>query len=214
MPLGGYDNAGHYEVFRYEPGVDTTLCVSCSFTLSIPSSDAGLTPNGLSLLEDGRVFFTTGEQLTLRDSNEKADAYEWEDGKQELISTGTSPTDAELLSVSPDGRNAFFFTRQKLVPEDENGHNVRLYTAREGGGFAFGPPIFQCAASDECHGASTRAAPPLAAGTTAGTPGQLSEEKSAKCSKSKVRRKGKCVKRHARKHHQHKRANTNSGGGK
>jgi len=214
MPIDGYDSAGHYEVFRYAQG-GSPQCVSCAFTTAIPQSDATLTPYGSSLTDDGRVFFTTGEQLTLRDTNEKTDAYEWEDGKQELISTGTSPSDSELLSVSSDGKDAFFFTRQKLVPEDENGNNIRLYTTRESGGFAFGPPQFQCAASDECHGASTAPTPPLAAGTTAGSPGQFSEEKQAKCRKGKVKRRGKCVSRHQHKRHNHKRAaKTTRGGGK
>jgi hypothetical protein len=214
MPIDGYDSAGHYEVFRYAPG-DSPRCVSCAFTTSLPQSDAVLTPYGLSLLSDGRVFFTTGEQLTLRDTNEAKDAYEWSSGKQELISTGTAPTDSELLSVSSDGTDAFFFTRQKLVPEDDNGANIRLYTAREQGGFAFGPPQFSCAASDECHGASSAPAPPLAAGTTAGTPGQFTEEAKAKCRKGKVKRRGKCVSRKQHKRHNHKRAaKTTRGGGK
>jgi hypothetical protein len=216
MPIDGYGSAGHYEVFRYAPQAGAgPACVSCSPSLATPASDARLTPSGLSLLEDGRVFFTTAEQLTLRDTNEKTDAYEWEDGHQELISTGTSPSDSELLSVSSDGRNAFFFSREKLVPEDSNGGNVRLYTARENGGFAFGPPQFQCAASDECHGASTAPAPPLAAGTTAGTPGQFKKEAKAKCRKGKVKRRGKCVNRHPHKRQNHKRAaKATRGGGK
>jgi hypothetical protein len=215
IPIDGYDSAGHYEVFRYAAGGAGPACVSCSVTTASPSSDATLTPFGLSLLEDGRVFFTTAEQLTLRDSNQKRDAYEWENGKQELISTGTSPSDSELLSVSSDGTDAFFFTRQKLVPGDENGSSVRLYDAREGGGFAFGPPQFSCAASDECHGASTAPASPLAAGTTAGTPGQFKEEAQAKCRRGKVKRRGRCVNRHPHKRHNHKRAaKAKRGGGK
>ncbi len=220
LPLDGYDSGGRYEVFRSEHG-GTPECLSCAPTLAIPTSDATLTPYGQSLLADGRVFFTTGEQLTLRDTNEKRDAYEWSGGKQELISTGTSPSDSELLSASSDGKDVFFFARQKLVPGDENGDNVRLYDAREGGGFEFGPPTFQCAASDECHGASTKAAPPLGAATTAGTPGQFEEQvKSGKCGKGKVKRRGRCVRRKAHTQRPHKRnahkraAKANRGGGK
>ncbi len=215
IPLTGFDaGAGKEEIFRYDDaaGID---CVSCGVTGARPPGDAALSAYGSNLTDDGRVFFTSAEPLTLRDSNEKDDAYEWEDGIQQLISTGTSPSDSELLSVSSDGRNAFFFTRQKLVPEDENGANVRLYTAREDGGFAFGPPQFQCAASDECHGASTTPAPPLAAGTTAGAPGQFQAEAPSKCRKGKVKRKGKCAARHPHKRHSHKRAaKTTRGGGK
>ena len=218
MALDGYESAAHYEVFRYAPeSGEGPRCVSCSFTLSTPESDATLTSHGSSLTDDGRLFFTTAEQLTLRDTNEKRDAYEWEDGKQELVSSGTAPSDSELLSVSADGKDAFFFTRQKLVPEDENGNNVRLYDAREGGGFEFGPPTFQCAASDECHGPSTKAPPSLGAATTAGTPGQFAKEAKSGCAKPKVKRRGRCVKpkthKHAHRHHAHKRAAKHGRGG-
>ncbi|HEY6551148.1 MAG TPA: hypothetical protein VIY71_08125, partial [Solirubrobacterales bacterium] len=115
LPPAGFDGGGRDQVFRYGATGDALTCVSCSPTLARPVSDATLTPYGSSLLEDGRVFFTTGEALTLRDSNEKRDAYEWSDGAQQLISTGTSSSDSELLSASADGKDAFFFTRQKLV---------------------------------------------------------------------------------------------------
>ena len=197
LPIDGYDSAGHYEVFRYAPGRLPPMRLLRLHhghpTKAMPPS----LPTARACTDDGRVFFSTGEQLTLRDTNGKQDAYEWENGKQELISTGTSPSDSELLSVSSDGKDAFFFTRQKLVPEDDNGNDIRLYTAREGGGFAFGPPQFSCAASDECHGASTAPAPPLAAGTTAGTPGQFKpEEPRPSAAKARSGGKGKCVGRH------------------
>ena len=54
----------------------------------------------------------------------------------ELISTGTSPFDSSLLGVSADGTDAYFFTRDTLVPSDENGSRVKIYDARAGGGFA------------------------------------------------------------------------------
>ena len=34
-----------------------------------------------------------------------------------LISTGTSPFDSSLLGVSADGTDAYFFTRDTLVPQ-------------------------------------------------------------------------------------------------
>ncbi len=199
LSLSGFDGGGREEIFRFDSaqGID---CVSCNPTGAKPPDDASLSPYGANLTDDGRVFFTSAEPLTLRDSNEKRDVYEWSEGKQELVSTGTSSEDSSLLSVSSDGTDAFFFTRQKLVPEDENGATVRLYDAREGGGFAFGPPQFQCAASDECHGASTPAPAPLGAATTAGSPGQF-EEAPVKCRKPKVRRRGRCVSPHAHKLH-------------
>ena len=47
------------------------------------------------------------------------------------ISTGTSPFDSSLLSVSANGTDAYFFTRDTLAPQDENGPTVKIYDARE-----------------------------------------------------------------------------------
>jgi hypothetical protein len=194
LPLTGFDSGRKEEIFRYDSaaGLD---CVSCNPIGARPPADTLLNRFGSNLADDGRVFFTTADPLTLRDSNEKKDAYEWENGAQQLISTGNSAGDSSLLSVSSDGADALFFTRQKLVPEDQNGASVRLYAAREGGGFPFGPPEFQCAASDECHGPSSIPAAPLSAATTAGAPGQFQAQPAARCRRGSVKRRGRCVKR-------------------
>ncbi len=214
MPLkAGYDNASRYELYRYEPtgGEEETgelICASCSPTESQAQSDSVLPPNGLGLLEDGRVFFNTGEQLTLRDTNGKLDAYQFspqgdpevpgackiEGGCQQLISTGNSAFPSGMLGASRDGKDAFFFTREVLVGEDKNGQAMKVYDAREGGGFFVIPPPPPCAASDECHGPSSQAAPPPPIGSFKGSGGQHTDEaKPAKCRKGKVRRRGKCV---------------------
>ncbi len=93
----------------------------CSPTLSRPQQDFSLDALGLNISDDGRVFFDLPEPLALGDANQRNDVYEWTNGKLELVSTGTSPSDSKLLSVSADGKDVFFFTRQKLVPEDLNG---------------------------------------------------------------------------------------------
>ena len=123
----------------------------------------------------------------------------------QLISTGTSGNDSTLLSAGADGKNAFFFTRQQLVPEDQNNSLVRLYTAREGGGYPYGPPQFSCAASDECHGPGTEPPSPASVGTNAGTPAQYqTKPKPKRCRKGKVKRHGKCVKKPRKKKKHHK----------
>ena len=38
-----------------------------------------------------------------------------------LISAGTSPFDSRLLSASANGTDVYFFTRDTLAPQDENG---------------------------------------------------------------------------------------------
>ena len=206
-PVTGFESAGHAEVFRSEAGTGID-CVSCSPTGATPLADSDITGYGSSLTDDGRVFFTSAEPLVLRDSNEKRDAYEWEDGTQQLISPGTSPNDSSLLSVSADGTDALFFTRDKLVDGDGNGANVRLYDAREGGGFTHGPPAFQCAASDECHGAGSQPPNPASIPTATSTPGQYPPRH---CRRGAVLRKGHCVRRPHHKRHGH-RAGSGRGG--
>ena len=104
----------------------------------------------------------------LRDTNGKTDAYEWSSGKTQLISSGLGPADSALLSVSADGKDAYFFTRDVLSRQDGNGSVVKIYDAREGGGFLFEDSPKPCAASDECHGAGTEQPPPPNINTATG----------------------------------------------
>lgn len=205
----GYDNASHSELYRYDvegaEGVGHLDCVSCSPTGSQAQSDSGLPPHGLGLLQDGRVFFNSAEQLTLRDTNGKLDAYEWSGGAQQLISSGSSAFPSGMLGASADGVDAFFFTRDVLVGEDKNGQAMKVYDARENGGFFVVPPPPPCAASDECHGPGTKAADPPPIGTFKGSGGQVLEETTKPgCRKPKVRRRGKCIKPHKHKPRQHR----------
>jgi hypothetical protein len=98
------------------------------------------------------------------------------------------------LGVSADGVDAYFFTRQTLVAEDENGSRVKIYNARSFGGFAYVPPPVPCKASDECHGPGTEAPPPPQVRTIAGTPTGIAAKPKPKCKKRKKkcrRRRGK-----------------------
>src|SRR5262249_36980649 len=151
IPFTGYDNYGHFEVFRYDLPEDTIDCVSCNPTRARATGDASMARNGLSLTDDGRVFFNSTEALAPRDLNGRKDAYEWspKTKQPELISTGGSPFDSNLLSASADGTDVFFFTRDTLVPQDKNGSLAKVYDAREKGGFPFLPDPVPCKASDE-----------------------------------------------------------------
>lgn len=192
--LTGFQNRGHSEIYRYDAPSDRLDCASCAPTGAAANSDVSLSPYGLNIADNGAVFFTSADQLVLRDSNKKKDAYEWENGKPQLISTGNSPYDSGLVTVSSDGVNAYFFTRQVLVPEDQNGAAMKIYDARAGGGFLYDPPRLPCQASDECHGPGSQAAPPPDIGTFRGTGGNLTP--------SNPRRH---KPRHKKRHHRHKR---------
>jgi hypothetical protein len=197
-PLTGHDSGGHLDVYRYDVGGDALACVSCSPTKARSSGDATLASHGLSLADDGRVFFTTTEALVLRDTDSVKDAYEWSAGQTQLISTGISQFDSGLLSASADGKDVFFFTRDRLSPEDQNGSTMRIYDAREEGGRFAIPDPPQCAASDECHGPGSET--PLRAGiaSLAGTGGNFPAKKVRKprrCRKGSVKKRGRCVKK-------------------
>jgi hypothetical protein len=182
-------------VYRYDSVTDELDCVSCAESGASPEGSTVLPKYGLAVTDDGRVFFSSRESFTLRDTNEKLDAYEWSDGKLKLISTGISPDDSGLMTVSGDGVNAFFYTRATLSPQDENGSAVKVYVAREGGGFVFDPKAPPCAASDECHGAGSPIPAPPNINTQTGSQRTTVIQQRAKCPKGKVRRKGKCVKK-------------------
>ena len=140
LPLTEYDNAEvHREIFRYEAGSGLN-CASCNPTGEQATGEASLPADGLGLTDDGRVFFDSTEGLVDRDLNNELDAYQWESGKgTELISTGTSSGASSLAGVSADGTDAFFFTHDTLVPEDENGSRVKVYDARAFGGLSDRP---------------------------------------------------------------------------
>ena len=78
LPLTGYDSASHHEVFRYDASAEALTCVSCNQTGEQATGEATLASNGLSLTDDGRVFFNSTEGLVDRDLNENEDVYEWE----------------------------------------------------------------------------------------------------------------------------------------
>jgi hypothetical protein len=213
VPLTGFLTQGHKEIYRYDAHTDSVKCPSCPASGAVPSTDTTLPKHGSGLADDGRVFFTSRESFVLRDTNEKSDAYEWSDGAAQLISTGVGPSDSGLVTVSADGLNAYFFTRDTLVHEDENGGAVKIYVARENGGFAFDPPSPPCAASDECHGAGTQAAPPPEIMTVRGS-GRATEGSGKKCRKGQVKRRGRCVKRSGgRKHPKRQRGKRHRSGG-
>jgi hypothetical protein len=228
--LPAVENEGHTEIYRYDPG-QRLQCVSCSPTNGEVIGDSSLASDGLSLTDDGRVFFDSTDAIALLDANARRDVYEWEppgtgncvaDNSDpnyfvftgsclSLISAGSSPHDSGLLSVSADGADAYFFTHDTLAHQDLNGPVTKIYDARVDGGFFDVPPPALCAASDECHGPGTQAAgrPPI--GTTAGTPG--STARSSACKKGFVKRHGKCVKRpkHRKKHRRNHHSNRSHG---
>ena len=166
-----------------------------------------------ALSEDGdRAFFNSLNRLLPQDTNAKQDVYEWEapgkgqcdegdsnyrpasSGCVNLISTGTSTKDSEFVDASTDGRDVFFTTEQSLVSQDPG--QFDLYDAREGGGFEPPPPPkVPCETEATCLPAQAPAPPAPGIGPSQGPSGGNVKPK-PKCPKGKVRRHGKCVKKH------------------
>ena len=193
--LTGFPVFGHQAIYRYSAADDSLACASCPTTRASLTADTALTATGLNLSDDGRVFFTSLEPLALRDSGTAADVYEWGNGSIGLITTGRSATASRLLSVSADGVDAFFFTRDELVSTDQNGGTIKIYTAREHGGIA-APALRQpCQASDECHGPGSAAPAAGVLPTLQGAGGNFAQPQPKQKKHHKKRR------RHRKHHH-------------
>jgi hypothetical protein len=157
VSLTGYDNTDLFtgkqdeEVYLYDARSGHLICVSCNPSGERPIGPASI-PAGThtesrggsggksvyqprAISEDGsRVFFETSDALVLQDTNSKLDVYEYEDGHAYLLSGGTSSEGSSFVDASANGSDAFFVTRQQLVPQDTDAL-VDLYDARENGGF-------------------------------------------------------------------------------
>ena len=222
-----------------EPGAALS-CLSCNPSGTPAVSDALLESEGPpsivqalppvnalthidNVSEDGReVFFQSAERLVAADLDGHQDVYEWEaqgkgackrsGGCLSLISSGRSAEDDYLYAMTPDGHDVFFLSADTLVPQDPDG-TPSIYDARVGGGFPQPP-----APSGECLGEACQ--PPVVVPDDP-TPASSSFEGSGNvdeggsppkhCKKPKVRRHGKCVKKHHKAKHKrhHRRANHN-----
>ena len=141
--LTEYEAGGDPEMYEYAAESGTITCVSCNVSgaptgsgvqYAIGSAEVNGTTRFMSE-NGGEVFFDTSEPLVTAASNGKINVYEYENGHQYLISTGTSSGESKFQSMSSGGDDVLFLTRQPLVPS-ATGEEVQLYGARVDGGFA------------------------------------------------------------------------------
>jgi hypothetical protein len=160
-----YQSEGAEEVYVYDANDASLFCASCR-----PQGNGGhLNYNRVAtymfrwISEGGdRVFFDSSAPLVAQDVDGKQNVYEWErpgsgecsetEGCVYILSGGVEYP-ASLLDTSANGNDAFFVTRERLVPEDRN-ENVNLYDARVDGALPVSPP--------ECVGTGCQG-PPAAA---------------------------------------------------
>jgi hypothetical protein len=207
------------EIFLYGATDDQLSCASCDPGGAPPTGPAGISepeessslnggyPSQLqrNVADGGRVFFDTSTPLLPRDTNGVSDVYEYANGQQHLISTGTSADASYFYDATPSGNDIFLITAQQLVRRDTDS-GVSLYDARVGGGFPEPPPPVACETEEACHTARPELPPTSTPGTAhfegPGNPRPLICKKGFK----RVVRHGRevCVKKHPR-HHKHRR---------
>lgn len=222
-PLGGLQNGGTAQYYRYDDHDRSLTCVSCPQGGSAPAQAASTVlaqatsfpevgPNADPLDDDGEVFvfatpvgLVTGDQNTSSTGNPAlgTDIYEWRGGRLLLLTDGLTRWPHEEVvpavnGVSPDGRDVFFTASARYTPDAPDSYN-RLYDARIGGGFEFPVPPPPCSL-EVCQGTPKGApvSPRFGSESYLG-PGNLKPTATRKarkaCAKGKVRRKARCVKK-------------------
>jgi hypothetical protein len=224
--LAGYDPQGHSEIYRYDFAANELDCLSCNPTLAPAATDAvlvsisqGWGQDSLpvqsfadlrNLRTDGeRAFFQSSEALVPSDVDGLQDVYEWESqavgsceragGCLYLISSGNSPGPDYLYALSDSGDDAFIFTPDLLLPDQDPDETPSVYDARAGGGFLIDETDEECIGESCQATAVPPARSPLASSVFEGA-GNVAPKKKH-CRKS-----GSGVKRHCtrhRKHHRH-----------
>jgi hypothetical protein len=213
--LGGQQNGGTEQYYRYDDRDRSLVCVSCPADGSPPrGSVTGNTPvllkvgpgaNKGPLSANGEDFaFTTPTALVSADQNTAGagqepaagtDVYEWREGRLLLVSDGLTNWPVaggggqipEVSGIDPGGRNIFFTEAAQLTPDALDGYR-RLYDARIGGGFEFPPPPKPCPL-EVCQG------------TPKGAPEEASPGTSSFNGSGNVKAKAHKAKKHKSKHH-------------
>jgi hypothetical protein len=208
---GKYINAACTEVFLYDSAAQTLSCPSCNRSGSAPLGPSvlrlikgarGSLPQPRYLTDSGRLYFDSADALSYLDTNGRVeDVYQYEPqalggcgregGCVSLVSAGRSSIDSNLLTIDASGNNVFFTSRDRLVGADTD-EQIDLYDARVEGGFAEPKPPIPCG-GEACQPQSV--IPPEAPPAPA-PPGAGNYKPPKKCPKGKVRRGGKCVKKH------------------
>ena|GEM_PF-760585 len=127
-----------------------------------------------------------------------------------LLSTGTGIYPSYLADVSESGDTAFIFSRQRLVPGDEDNQEDIYAVKVDGGLLSQNSPRPALCEGDACRGGSSQPsnAPGAGSGVFEGPGNPKQSTNQTRCPKGKrtVHSRGKvrCVARHKKKAHKHK----------
>jgi DNA-binding beta-propeller fold protein YncE len=201
-----------YELYRYEASTQSLECLSCvrngttTYAAGSPSASVGI--GNFKMSPDGNtVAFATKERLLPADINGNTDIYEWHNDSLRLITDGVAQfpeglAAPEVVGVSSGGRDIFFSVAEPGLTGFEQDGFSNLYDARIGGGFERPSSPTHC--SEETCQTPPQAAPGGSSPSSAAFSGRGNlpgPTKARKCAKGKVRRRGRCVRRHVRKRH-------------
>jgi hypothetical protein len=181
--LTGYDNAGHTEIYVYDPAARRLVCSSCRPSGAPPTGDASLRDGpGAESPEEFRggpqlpansdvhgdhIFFHSSDAIVPQDTNGHYDVYEYtvSNAATALISSGVSLNDSVYIGNGVDGKDVFFFTTDALVPQDHVGNIFKVYDARVGGGLSVSPEPPKCT-GEGCRGPQPPDPNVVSSGTT------------------------------------------------
>ncbi len=134
------------------------------------------------LLDDGRLFFNSPDDLVPQASNHKEDVYEYEPngigscqstsgGCVSLLSSGSSSRESAFLETTPSGSDVFFLTAAQLLPQDTDTafdiYDARVCTPQSP---CLSPPAQEpgpCASTEGCRPASPAQQAPAGSSGTA-----------------------------------------------
>jgi hypothetical protein len=209
------------QLYRYDDSTGSLECVSClangTTTFRI-GGQATPVPNGLfGVSADGStVAFVTPQPLVPADINGTADVYEWRNGARHLITDGVTRAPVGVSApavnaIDADGSDILFTADEPGLTGFETDGLANLYDARIDGGFIPPGPVAHCS-EESCQGALGEAPLLQRAGTLdfRGA-GNVAGKKAGRCAKGKVRRHGRCTKRHSKRRHSKRRQPAYSG---
>ena len=215
-PVGGLDNGGTKQTYRYDDRDGSLVCVSCPQDGSPAPFDVSR-GNVLAKDRGEDLAFATPTPLVGIDQNTSrpgqipgrgTDVYEWRDGRLFLITDGLTSWTREDLNgtwpsvagISATGRDLHFVVSAKYTPDALDSY-ARLYDARIGGGFEF-PKLPPPCPLEVCQG-TPKGAPDEQPAGTSDFAGPGNAQAPARHKKKKVKAK----RHHKNRHHQsnHKR---------
>jgi len=223
-PLTASDTDGAFrDVFRYDADARTLERVSRGEPGGSDNGTFDASPRFGSLLnippgteyaavgrpisEDGKTIeFTTVEGLLPGDTNGVEDAYLWRGGQiYRLPGSGQAiNTPSNSPSLSSDGSTVAYHTTAQLLPSDGD-TALDVYVARINGGFPNAVAHEGCQIDEGLPGSHCQEPKPSPVQPKPCTDcGDVNISPKPPCSKGKVRRHGKCVKKpHRKRHHRH-----------